>query len=226
MDIKKSPKANLENKKMTYILIGLVAAFSVLYVCFEWTEKEITIYEVEDTSALDFEDEVVIQTVQDETPPPPPPPEPEVIETINIVDDDTETEDVDFISEDNQDEAQEIIEAPIIEEEEEEIEQVFVVVEQMPEPPGGMAGLMKYFGKHVRYPIVAQENNIQGRVICQFTVFKDGHIGDIKVVRGVHPSLDKEAIRLLSTMPKWKPGKQQGKAVNCKFTVPVVFKLQ
>ena len=228
MDIKKTPEANLENKKVTYLLIGLVVALSVLFVCFEWTEKDITVYKSEDTTALDFETEQVIQTVQEETPPPKPPEVPDVIEEIKVVDNETETEEVDFSSEDDSKTVQEIIQAPVEAPpvEDEDLDKVFVVVEQMPEPPGGMAGLMKYFSSHVRYPVEAAENNIQGRVICQFTVFKDGHIGDIVVVVKVDPSLDKEAVRLISNMPKWKPGRQQGKAVNCKYTVPVYFKLQ
>ena len=112
------------------------------------------------------------------------------------------------------------------EEEEEEIEQIFLVVEEQPEFPGGMAKLMKYFSDNVRYPVVAAENGIQGRVICQFTVWRDGSIRDIVVVRGVDKSLDKEAVRLIENMPKWKPGKQRGKPVRVKYTVPVNFRLQ
>mgnify|MGYP003291256366 FL=1 len=112
------------------------------------------------------------------------------------------------------------------EEEEEEIEEVFLVVEESPEFPGGQKALMKYFSDNVRYPVVAAENGIQGRVICQFTVWKDGTIRDIVVLKGVDKSLDKEAIRLIENMPKWNPGKQRGKAVSCKFTVPVSFRLQ
>ena len=152
---------------------------------------------------------------------------PEVIEEIKIVEDDVETEDVDFSSEDKKNEVVEIKQVIIEEEEEEEeIEEVFMVVEEMPEFPGGMAKLMKYFSDNVRYPVVAAENGIQGRVICQFTVWKDGTIRDIVVVRGVDKSLDKEAVRLIENMPNWKPGKQRGKAVACKYTVPVSFRLQ
>ena len=102
-----------------------------------------------------------------------------------------------------------------------------MVVETMPEFPGGQAELFKYLSENVKYPVIAQENGIQGRVICQFVVNKDGSIVDVEVVRsGGDASLDKEAVRVIKSMPKWKPGKQRGKAVRVKYTVPVNFKLQ
>ena len=116
------------------------------------------------------------------------------------------------------------VEAPV-EEEEEEV--IFMVVETMPEFPGGQQALFKYLGENVKYPVIAQENGIQGRVICQFVVNKDGSIVDVVVVRSSgEPSLDKEALRVINSMPKWKPGKQRGKPVRVKYTVPVNFRLQ
>ena len=103
--------------------------------------------------------------------------------------------------------------------------EVFIVVEQMPEYPGGMGELMKFLGRNLKYPAEAHKNNIQGRVIVQFTVMKDGSIADMNVKRSVHPLLDAEAIRILSTMPKWKPGTQRGEAVNVRYTIPVTFRL-
>lgn len=229
MNIKKSPKANLEDKRLTYILIGFVVALSVLFVAFEWTQSEVKIHDiVEDVEIID-EDIQIDQTIQDDTPPPPPAPQevPDVIEEIVVVEDDVETENIDFNTEDNQDLVQEIVQAPVIAPvEEDEVEEIFVVVEKMPEFPGGMAALAKYFSDNVRYPVIAAENGIQGRVICNFTVWKDGTIRDIKVVRGIDKSLDNEAVRLIENMPKWQPGEQSGKKVSCKYTVPVMFKLQ
>ena len=228
MEIKKSPKANLEDKRLTFIFMGLIVALAILYTAFEWTQREITVHEADNEDFLIEEEIQIDQTFQEETPPPPPEPEevPEVIEEIKIVEDDVETEEVNFSTEDTK-EAVEIKQVDIEEEEdEEEIEEVFLVVEEQPEFPGGMAKLMKYFSDNVRYPVVAAENGIQGRVICQFTVWRDGSIRDIVVVRGVDKSLDKEAVRLIENMPKWKPGKQRGKEVSCKFTVPVSFRLQ
>ena len=113
------------------------------------------------------------------------------------------------------------------EEEEPEEQTIFEVVEQMPEfPNGGMAGLMQYLSKNIKYPTIAQENGTQGRVTVQFVVNKDGSIVDAKVLRGVDPYLDKEAVRVIMGMPKWKPGMQRGKPVRVKYTVPVMFRLQ
>ena len=105
-------------------------------------------------------------------------------------------------------------------------DEVFLVVDQMPEFPGGMEALMKYFSDNVRYPVYAAEKKIQGRVICQFVVNKDGSISDIKVIKGVDKSLDREALRLIENMPRWKPGVLNGEKVSCKYTVPVRFRLQ
>lgn len=103
---------------------------------------------------------------------------------------------------------------------------VFDVVEQMPSFPGGMGALMSWLGSNIRYPVVAQENGIQGRVIVSFVVERDGSITDVRVARGVDPSLDREAARVVSSMPRWNPGKQNGQAVRVKYTVPVSFRLQ
>lgn len=229
MNNKKSPKANLEDKRLTYILIGFVVALSALFVAFEWTQSEVTIHEIEQEEVI-FEEELQIdQTIQEETPPPPPAPQevPDVIEELVVVEDDVQVDDININSEDDKNSVVELVQVPVAAPiEEEEVEEIFVVVEHMPEFPGGMAALTKYFSDNVRYPVIAAENGIQGRVICNFTVWKDGTIRDIQVVRGIDKSLDREAIRLIENMPKWKPGEQRGKKVSCKYTVPVVFKLQ
>lgn len=227
MQIKKSEKANQENKKFTYLLMGFVFVLSVCYVALEWTEKEVTKYEVQDMDFL-IEDEIEIQqTTQEVTPPPPPPPVQEV-QALEVVENEVETEHLDINTED--DEKEEVVIAPPVEEvkEEEEDEQVvFVIVESMPEFPGGQQALFKYLSENVKYPVIAQENGIQGRVICQFVVNKDGSIVDVEVARSAgDASLDKEAVRVIKSMPKWKPGQQRGKAVRVKYTVPVNFKLQ
>ena len=108
----------------------------------------------------------------------------------------------------------------------EEETKVFDVVEQMPQFPGGNAALFEYLSKHIKYPVIAEENGIQGRVIVTFVVERDGSITDVKVVKSVDPSLDKEAQRVVKSMPRWIPGKQNGSAVRVKYTVPVTFRLQ
>jgi len=228
MEQKKSPKASLEDMKLTFLLIGLVSVLMICYVAINWTKEEVEKYEVVNEE-MNFEDELEIdQTTQDEKPEPPAPEVIQEVQELQIVDDDVQTESIEVTSEDNQQE-EVVIHAPveIEEKEEEEDEQtIFVVVETMPEFPGGQQALFKYLNESVKYPVIAQENNVQGRVIVQFVVEKDGSVTDVQVVRSVDSSLDKEAKRVISSMPKWKPGKQRGKAVRVKYTVPVNFKLQ
>ena len=226
MQVKKSEKASLEKDKLIYVLMGLVIVLSLCYVALEWTEKEVTKYEVTDTD-LFFEEEIEIQQTSQETPPPPPPPAVQEVEVLNVVEDNVETESIEVNTEDDK-EVEVVIAAPVeAPEEVEEEEVVFVVVESMPEFPGGQQALFRFLSENVKYPVIAQENGIQGRVICQFVVNKDGSIVDVEVARsGGDPSLDKEAVRVIKSMPKWKPGKQRGKPVRVKYTVPVNFKLQ
>ena len=227
MQVKKSLKVSLEEKKFVYTLMGLVLVLSICFVAFEWTEKDVTKYEVADTDFL-IEEEIDIQQTSQETPPPPPPPAAvQEVEILNVVDDNVKTESVEIQVEDNKDIEVVIappVEASVVEEVEEEI---FVVVESMPEFPGGQQEMMKFLAENIKYPVIAQENNVQGRVICQFVVEKDGKVTDIQVVRSSgDASLDKEAKRVIESMPKWKPGKQRGKAVRVKYTIPVNFRLQ
>ena len=227
MQVKKSEKASLENDKIIYVLMGLVFVLSLCYVALEWAQAEVREAAVAKNEEAIFEEELeeVVQTQQETLPPPPPPPAQE-IEELTVVDDDEETESIEINSEDDQ--AVEIEIAPpaeVVEEEEPE-DVIFVVVESMPEFPGGAAAMYKFLSENIRYPVIAQENNIQGRVICQFTVNKDGSLVDVEVIRQVDPALDKEAIRVIKAMPKWNPGKQRGKPVRVRFTLPVNFKLQ
>ena len=230
MEIKKSRKADLEGGKGLSILMGIVVGLAVLFVGFEWGTQEKTIQKDEGIADIIAEEEIDI-TRQEETPPPPPPPPPveQVAEVLNVVEDEVEVENTDLLSsEDNQAEAQTQTYVPPVvkvEEEEESSQQIFMVVEEMPEFPGGQAALMSFIAKSIKYPVVAQENGIQGRVTCSFVVNKDGSIVDAEVIRGIDPSLDKEALRVINTMPKWKPGKQRGKPVRVKFTVPINFRL-
>jgi protein TonB len=205
--------------------MGLVMVLSLIYIGFEWTKSEVTIYDVVDTNLLAEEEIEIVQT-QQELPPPPPPPAPEVVEVINVVEDNVKVDNIVIETEDDKDKAVVInapVAAPIVEEED---NVVFQVVETMPSFPGGDQALFKFLGDNVKYPVIAQENGIQGRVICQFVVNRDGSIVDVEVVRPVDPSLDKEAIRVIKSMPSWSPGKQRGKSVRVKYTLPVNFRLQ
>ena len=124
--------------------------------------------------------------------------------------------------------AQEHKEVVVVEEKTAPVEdnQVFTVVEQQPQFPGGEAALLKYVAEHIRYPAVAQENNIQGKVVVQFVVTKTGAVGEVKVVRSKDPDLDKEAVRVVKSLPNFVPGKMNGHAVNVWYTLPITFRLQ
>lgn len=228
MEIKKSPKADLEGKKTTGVLIGLVLILAAMFVAFEWTERDVVITADSGIQEVAFEEEMVPITEQEEPKQAPPPPEaPKVEEVLQIADNDANVEETTIQSNEDKGEAVEIKYVPaVVEEEEVEEQQIFQVVEEMPEFPGGMAECMKFLAKDIKYPTIAQENGVQGRVIVQFVVNKDGTIVDPVVVRSVDPYLDKEALRVIKAMPKWKPGKQRGKAVRVKYTVPVTFRLQ
>ncbi len=231
MEVKKSPKADLEGGIGMSILMGMIVGLAVLFVGFEWGSKDVQVVTADEGVAdIIAEEEIEITRPENTPPPPPPPPAPAIAEELNIVEDDVELEQQDIVS--SEDDAtvaqQETFVAPVVEEEEEEesAQQIFTVVEKQPEFPGGTAELFKYLSKAIKYPVIAQENGIQGRVVCSFVVNRDGSIVDIQVMRGVDPSLDKEAIRVISEMPKWKPGEQRGKPVRVRFILPVQFRLQ
>jgi len=229
MEIKKASKADLEGKKSTWLLVGYVIVLAFMFVAFEWTKRDIKIDMSQAITDLVFEEEIIPITEQPEQiTPPPPEPVSSIAETLTIVEDDADVEETAIVSSEELNQAVEIkYVAPVVEEEEPEEQTIFEVVENMPEfPNGGMAGLMQYLSKNIKYPTIAQENGTQGRVTVQFVVNKDGSIVDAKVLRGVDPYLDKEAVRVIMGMPKWKPGMQRGKPVRVKYTVPVMFRLQ
>jgi protein TonB len=228
MELKKSPKADLESKRNVYFMLGLVVSLGIILLAFEWTAKPQKADSLGSMNAVDVEEEIIPITREQEIKPPPPPPPPKVVEVLNIVDDDVEIDDeLDIDTE--ADESTLITVAPVIStapEEEEEEQQVFFIVEDMPEFPGGEMALRTYIASAIKYPVIAQENGIQGKVYVTFVVGKDGSVSNASIARGVDPSLDKEALRVVNTLPKWKPGKQRGKPVNVSYTVPINFVLQ
>ena len=227
MEVKKSPKADLEGKKSTWLLIGYVVVLAFMFVAFEWTQRDVKIDTSQAVADVVFEEEIIPITETPEQATPPPPEAPKVAELLEIVDDQADIEEsTTILNEDNTPKVEvKYVPVQVVEEEPEE-QTIFEVVENMPDFPGGQAAFMQYLAKNIKYPTIAQENGTQGRVIVQFVVNKDGSIVDAKVVRSVDPYLDKEALRVINTMPKWKPGMQRGKPVRVKFTVPVMFRLQ
>lgn len=227
MEIKKTSRADLEKDKSLNYLMGLVVALAILFVGFEWGETDLEV-SIDNGITNIIAEEEIEATEQNE--PPPPAPEPEQIKApdiIEIVENNIEVETVTFTSEDDASHKQvETYVAPV-ETKEEEVDDdfIFVSVEKNPEFPGGEAALMKWIAEHLVYPTIAAENGIYGRVSCQFVVNADGSVQDVEVIRPVNQYLDREAIRVLKMLPKFKPGEQRGKPVRVRFSVPVRFQL-
>ena len=229
MEIKKSEKANLENKKLLFVEIGLVISLAITLFAFEWTSTETEVAVLEDTQELVLEEEII--PITQEAPPPPPaaPKIPVLSDQIDIVDDEIEVDDDLFMNlEDDSSLGVEIMDYVEVEEEVVEEEAIpFQLVEEKPSFQGGDANqFSKWVNSRLVYPEIAKENGVQGRVTLQFTVEKDGTVTKVRVLRGVDPSLDKEAVRVVSMSPKWKPGKQRDRAVPVTYTFPVIFQLR
>jgi len=226
MELKKSPKADLESKKVIFTEIGLIIGLALMLIAFEWKSYDKIVMEVSSRQAEDVAEEIIPITEQKIKPPPPAPVQ-QVVK-INIVEDDVEVDDnIDIdVEADQNTEVQEYI-APVVEEEESAEEaQIFMVVESMPAFPGGEAALYKYLAENIKYPQMAKESGIQGRVFVTFVVERNGSVTDVRVLRGIGGGCDEEAIRVVKGMPQWTPGKQRGKAVRVQYNLPVKFTLQ
>ena len=230
MEIKKSSKASLENKRLLFTEIGLVVALGIVYGAFNYSSRDAKVAVLEDTTQVLVEEEMV--AIQDNLPPPPPeaPSIPVLSDQIDIVDDDIKLDDDLFINLEDDNSGVEIMDykEAVVEEEEVEEEAIpFQLVEQKPSFNGGDANeFSKWVNSRLVYPEIAKENGVQGRVTLQFTVEADGRVTNVKVLRGVDESLDKEAVRVVSSSPKWKPGKQRDRAVKVTYTFPVIFQLR
>lgn len=227
MEVKKTPKADLESKKTVFLQIGLVVVLSLVLVAFEWTSTDVNVDFSLQEEDIEVEEEIIPITRQEEVKPPPPPPPPAVADILNIVEDDVELdEELEIMdTEMSQDDIVDFSNM-VFEEETRDEGEIFMIVEEMPEFPGGTEALQKYLAQSVRYPVIAQENGIQGRVYIQFVINQNGEVTNADILRGVDPSLDREALRVVEAMPKWKPGKQRNRPVRVSYTVPINFVLQ
>lgn len=231
MDVKKTPKADLQKKKPLFFEISLAIVLAVILVAFEWSSKEKAEMIDLTAAAVDIEEEIVPITQEEKIETPPEMPKvPVVSDVIDIVDDDIEVKD-DFMfdMEDDKNTGVEIMDY-VAEVEEEVIEEEaipFALVEEKPTFQGGDANTFsKWVNSRLVYPELAKENGVQGRVTLQFTVNTDGSVSNVVVLRGVDASLDKEAVRIVSSSPKWKPGRQRDRAVKVTYTFPVIFQLR
>ena len=230
MEIKKTDKANLENKKALFIQIGLIIALSVVIFAFEHKTYDVKESKSMEREAIQEVEEVVMAT-QEEAPPPPPEDIPEAETTeFEIIDDDREIDREFNISSFQQtSNVQASIPKVVIEIEDEELEaevEIFTVVEQEASFPGGIQKLNEYLAQSIKYPQQAKETGTKGRVMLTFVVERDGSITDIKILRDIGSGCGEEAKRVVKEMPKWQPAKQRGKAVRQQFVLPVSFNLQ
>ena len=224
MEEKKSPKANLENKKLMFIQIGLIISLAVTWAVFEIKSYDKMEFADIGRTVEVVEEEMVEITKQEQKPQPVE--VPKQTTQIQVVEDDVEVEDIEINADVDQNEVIEEYVAPEIEEEEIQEAEIFTIVEEMPEFPGGMNKLGEYLAKNIKYPQMARETGIQGRVFITFVVEKDGSVTNVQVLRSLGGGCDEEAVRVVKSMPKWKPGKQRGKPVRVSYNLPVNFKLQ
>lgn len=230
MEVKKTERASLENKRLLFVEIGFVISLLAVLLAFNYKTKDKKVATLEDDTQAQVEEEMV--PITEETPPPPEaaPSIPVLSDQIDIVDDAIEVDDNLFQSlEDDANTGVEIMDY-VEEVQEEQVEEEaipFQLVEEKPSFNGGDANeFSKWVSQHLEYPEIAKENGVQGRVTLSFTVNADGTVSNVKVLRGVDPALDKEAVRVVSSSPKWKPGKQRDRAVKVTYTFPVLFQLR
>lgn len=223
MEAKKTPKADLENKKRIFLQIGIAVALLAVFVAFEWRTYERPEYDL-GTLEMDFIEEEDIPITRQETPPPPPPPEPST--ELVIVDDDVEI-DEEFTIDVEATVFTQVQEYTPVFVQEEEIEEdvIFTVVEDQPSFPGGEEARIKYLTDNLRYPQMAREAGIQGTVFVTFVVERDGSVTDVRVLRGIGGGCDEEAVRVVRNMPRWQPGRQRGQPVRVQFNMPIRFVL-
>ena len=229
MEIKKSEKASLENKRLLFAEVGLIAALLVVYAGFETSTRAQEVALLQDNTVIDDDDDVLAVTI--DTPPPAPeaPSLPMLSDELEIVDDNV-TVDLDFQSLDDTDVPVSIVEykyQDVVEEDVEEETIQFINVEQKPKFQGGDAnGFSKWVNSRLVYPEIAKDNGIEGRVTLQFTIDKDGKVQDVKVLSAPDPSLAEEAVRVVSASPKCEPGRQRDRAVRVSYTFPVIYRLR
>lgn len=223
MESKKNPKYDLQKKSGMLLNLGLTLSLLIVIVAFEWRTydkgKMVDLGQVQD----DFEDIMEIPPTEQPPPPPPKVQQPEIVE----VPDEEEIEEEIEIELDVEVTEETVIEDIVFEEapEEEEVEEVFTIVEDQPEFPGGMPAFYEFVSKNMKYPAQARRMGIEGRVFVQFVVDKDGSVTEVKAVKGIGAGCDEEAERVLRMSPKFKPGKQRGRAVKVRMVLPIIFKL-
>lgn len=221
MELKKNPKADLNRKYGLFLNVGLSISLLLVIAAFEWPTYDdsglVDLGQVND----DFEDIMEIPPTEQ---PPPPPPKIQLPEIVEVPDEEEIEEEIE-LDLDVEVTEETVIEDVVFEPEEEEVEQVFTIVEDQPEFPGGLQAFYKYVGDNMKYPSQARRMGIEGRVYVQFVVDKNGNVTEVEAVKGIGAGCDEEAERVLRESPQFKPGKQRGRPVKVRMVLPIIFKL-
>ena len=223
MELKKNPRADLRQYAGLFFEAGLVVALCATLTAFNYSSHERNSMVFGDIESIDFDDVLIPITHQMQVTPPPAPPK--VAEVISIIEDESELTE-DFVVDDveaTQETVITIIERP--DEDEEAEPDIFLKAEIDPTFPGGTAALYKFISENLKYPVEAQENGLSGKVLLRFVINQKGEVENVEVTRGIDPSLDREAIRVVQSLPKWNPGTQRGRPVKVWFAMPISFKL-
>ena len=227
METKKTPQASLENKRVLFLELGLIVSLLAAIGAFSYSTavRKVPVFQATGQTLIDEE---IVPIVRD-TPPEPPkaPAIPQFSEILTIVDDNVKTDDVIIFDDSDIEVPVYVYRELVVDDPVEEEDIPFVLVEQKPTFQGGDANdFSRWISQHLDYPEIAKANGVQGRVMVQFTVQKDGTVGNVKLLRGVDPSLDKEALRVVALSPKWEPGRQRDRSVNVTYQFPVIFVLR
>ena len=236
MEAKKTVNEELRSQKSTNMLIGYVLALAAMFVAFEYTQREVKVVEEEKIYDYRMEEDMIPITKQEVVVAPPPAAAPTVMEFINEVDDDTELPEEEIETSEEMNQAITTVVGtgapaavvtgpvgPVVEADDDD--RIYEMVEENAQFPGGDAECFKWLSEHIKYPSICVEQGVQGRVIVNFVVNRDGSIVDVKTVRSPDPNLTTEAERVVKLMPKWKPARQGNKTVRSRFTLPVMFRL-
>jgi protein TonB len=223
MELKKNPKNDLARMSGMFFNLGLTITLVLVIFAFEYKDYDdsglVDLGSIDD----DFEDLMEIPPTEQ---PPPPPPKIQLPEIIEVPDEEEIEEEIEIVL-DIEVTEETVVEDIIFEEgpEEENVDEVFTIVEDQPQFPGGMPAFYKFVGDNMRYPAQARRMGIEGRVFVQFVVDRDGSVTEVKAVKGIGAGCDEEAERVIKTSPKFKPGKQRGRAVKVRMVLPIIFKL-
>ena len=224
MELKKSEKADLTKTSTLFFSLGLTLTMAVVLTAFEWKEME---EQAELLAGKTTNNADEIMEVPPTDIPPPPPPQIQQPQVVEVPDEEEIEEEIEVNLDVEMTEETKVEQIEIkVEEPKEDVDEIFTIVEETATPKGGMAAFYKYVGSKLKYPPQANRMGVEGKVYVEFVINRDGSIVDARVVRGIGAGCDEEAVRVVASSPAWNPGKQRGKAVRQKYTIPIIFKLQ